>query len=462
MIVAGERFRRALVDAGDRPLVWDERGGWRSAGELLRAVDALARALADRDLRGSRVGLWMWNSSATLEAHLAIERIGATRVPVDPSAAPPEARAIFDAASVDAVVVDGAHVDVLTDAVVHDPDERQSASGVAEPVQVDPDSTLLLYSRMAVAGELLAVPMSHRNWLAHMDLNLELHRDGWYGPPLAEDDVFVTAQQVMHATGLVGTFPFLLAGLPQVILPSFDADTFIEVVERHRATSTFFVPGMVSRVANAVRADNGSLGLRRMLYGGAPFPLTDLRAAVAAVGPVLVQLYGRFEGGWPLSVLGIEEHSRIAEGDDELGTSCGRAVPGVELDVRPVGDVGELRVKGPTVVREYADPDGWCALGDVVTIDDQGYYYLHGRLDGMINTGSYHVYPDEVEQAITSVSGVQAVRVRGEDDPVWGQAVTAYVAGETPLGEDELRQLLRQRIAAYKIPKRIHFVDSLP
>jgi acyl-CoA synthetase (AMP-forming)/AMP-acid ligase II len=461
MIVAGQQSRQALIDAGDRPLVWDEDGGWRSASDLLRTAHALARALADRDLGGRRVGLWMWNSAATLEAHLAIEWIGATRVPVDPSAAAPEAQAVFDAASVDTVLVDGAHTDVLTDALVHDPEQRLAASGAVEPVQVDPDSTLLLYSRMAVAGELLAVPMSHRNWLAHMDLNLRLLREGWYGPPLGEDDLFVTAQQVMHATGIVGTFPFLHAGLPQVVLRSFDADAFIDAVERHDATSTFFVPGMVSRVADAVRADNRALGLRRMLYGGAPFPITDLKAAVSAIGPALVQLYGRFEGGWPLTVLGVDEHDRIADGEDKLGASCGRAVPGVELDIRHVGEAGELRVKGPTVVREYADPDGWCALGDVVTLDED-YYYLHGRLDGMINTGSYHVYPAEVEQAITAVSGVDAVRVRGEDDPVWGQAVTAYVAGQTPLGEDELRQSLRQHIAAYKIPKRIHFVDRLP
>ena len=156
--------------------------------------------------------------------------------------------------------------------------------------------------------------------------------------------------------------------------------------------------------------------------------------AIRRLGPVLVQLYGRFEGGWPLTVLGTDAHAAIADGDETLARSCGSPIPGIELEVRDIDGSprGELRVRGPSVVTDYADPDGWCALGDLVTTDADGRFYLHGRLDGMINTASYHVYPAEVETAIATLAGVQDVLVRGEPDPVRGEAVTAYLITDNP------------------------------
>lgn len=168
-------------------------------------------------------------------------------------------------------------------------------------------------------------------------------------------------------------------------------------------------------------------------------------------------------------MLGVDEHRRISDGDAAIARSCGRPIDAVELRLRPVAEQpagrGELCVRGDMVVAEYADPDGWCALGDVAWRDADGYLYLGGRLDGMINTGSYHVYPREVEEAIAAVPGVRGALVRGEPDPTWGAAVTAYVVADEPgipdQLEDEISAALRQRLARYKLPKRLHLVDSL-
>jgi acyl-CoA synthetase (AMP-forming)/AMP-acid ligase II len=103
-------------------------------------------------------------------------------------------------------------------------------------------------------------------------------------------------------------------------------------------------------------------------------------------------------------------------------------------------------------------------LGDLATIDEDRYLYLRGRLDGLINTGAYHVYPREIEEALTALPTVRAARVVGEPDPKWGQAVIAYVVEAQDGGHcdpDELREALRGRLAAYKLPKRIHFVDQI-
>jgi acyl-CoA synthetase (AMP-forming)/AMP-acid ligase II len=471
MIVAGRASREAMRQAGDRVLIIQPDGVRRTGHELEARVAGLARALDHHGLRGRRVGLRFWNSAAAIEAHLAVEWIGATRVPVDPGAPPAEAAAVFDAARVDGVVVDGAHLsDAPPGALLHDEDQPLAAGGRLEMTSVAPQATALLYPRMAAQGELMAVPISFANWAASIDVNVALYRSGAYGPGFDGDERFLTAQQLMHGTGPVGTFPFLHMGLPQIVLRRFDAVHVLEAAQRFRATATFFVPGMVTRLAQMVSELDLPVAppLRRIVYGGGPFGLDDLTRAVETVGPVLVQVYGRFEGGWPLAVLGPDDHVAIARGDARLARSCGRPIPHTELSIRSVAGrpegSGELYVRNAMVVDEFADPDGWCGLGDLGSLDDDGYLYLEGRLDGMINTGSYHVYPGEVEEAITAAPGVRGALVRGEPDPTWGQAVAAYVVPSPDAPDDVIgvvRAACEARLARYKVPKRFHLVPSL-
>jgi acyl-CoA synthetase (AMP-forming)/AMP-acid ligase II len=470
-MIAGRASREAIASAGERVLVIRPDGHRVTGSELLARTQALALALRGAGLARQRIGLWAQNSGAAIEAHLAAEWIGATRVPVDPGAPAAEAAAVFGAAGVAGVVTDAAHfAQAPAGALVHDDEAPLAAPGSLPDCEVDPDTTHLLYPRMASAGEFLAVPISYANWAACMAINAALYRSGHYGDRFGDDECYLTVQQIMHGTGMLGTFPFLHMGLPQVVLPRFDASAVLEAAIRYRATATFFVPGMVTRLADAVaEADlDGPGPLRRILYGGAPIAAGDLIRAIEVLGPILVQVYGRFEGGWPLAVLGSADHRELAEGRSRHAGSCGRPIPQTELRIRPVpggqAGWGELSVRNEMVVPGWADPDGWCGLGDLARVDDDGYLYLGGRLDGMINTGSYHVYPGEVEEAVAAMPGVQAVLVRGEADPVWGQAVTAYVVPAPDAHGDlgvQIREGLRARLAAYKIPKRIITVSAL-
>ena len=468
MAPAGEATAAALRRAGARPLLLDLEGEHRTGDEIAERVERVASALAQRRLAGRRIGLWYGNGFAAVEAFLAVERIGGTRVPVDPGAATAEAQAVFDAAGVDAVLASAALAPRLAgDPLVHDDDAPLADPRALEPVPEDPDATLHLYPRMASGGELFGVPIAYRNWEANLRVNEALFRSGRYGPGFDDDERFVTAQQLMHGTGPIGSFPFLRMGLPQIVLERFAADDVLEACERLGATATFFVPGMLTRLADASRGRRGAPRLRRVLYGGAPISVDEIRDAVDRLGPVLTQLYGRFEGGWPLATLDVDDHAAIASGDDELGRSCGRPIAEVEVRLRPVAGTpegGELQVRSDMVVADYADPDGWCALGDLAARDERGYISLRGRLDGMINTGSYHVYPDEVEEAIGAVDGVREVRVVGEPDPTWGQAVTAYVVAADDHDDDlgaRIDEQLPRRLAKYKIPKAVHVVPAL-
>jgi acyl-CoA synthetase (AMP-forming)/AMP-acid ligase II len=468
-MIAGQESRRAVAAVGDRVLLIRPDGHEATGREVEARTTGLALALSQHGLAGQRIGLWSWNSAAAIEAHLATEWIGATRVPVDPGAPPAEAAAVFKAADVSGMVVDAAHAaDAPAGALVHDDDGPLSASGTLEAREIPSGTTHLLYPRMAAEGRFLAVPMSYANWAACMSVNAELYQGGQYGEGFDGSERFLTVQQIMHGTGMLGTFPFIHMGLPQVILPRFDAAAVLEAAERHRATATFMVPGMVTRLANADAGARQAGGLRRIIYGGAPIAADDLIRAINILGPILVQVYGRFEGGWPLAILSTADHRELAAGQSPHADSCGRPIPQTGLRIRPTpgqsAPWGELCVRNGMVVADWADPDGWCGLGDLARIDDGGYLYLGPRLDGMINTGSYHVYPQEVHDAITALPYVRAALVRGEDDPVWGQAVTAYVvaAPDAPGELDQgIREALRQRLASYKIPKRVISVPAL-
>ncbi len=347
-LTAGIDVRRALTSSADRVLVhWGEQE-WTGV-ELDSAVERLAARLQSTSPPAGRVGLWYWNSVWALVAHLAVERAGLTRVPVDPGAPLDEARAIWEAADVDVVLADTPHAVGLGSAIIFD-ETADLPAGVASPVEVDDDLTHLLFPRTVSSGGLLAIPISYRGWAAHMATNTRLFRGGGYGPPVDDGDLLMTVQQMMHGTGLVATFPFLLMEMRQVILEKFDASTVAEAALEHRATSAFMVPGMVTRLAEWVE-QNEPLPLRRIVYGGAPITPEELRHALTHLGPVLTQIYGRLEGGWPLTVLGAEDHRGIAGGDVRLLDSCGQMIAEVELETRPLVGVtgqvgGELRVRG--------------------------------------------------------------------------------------------------------------------
>ncbi|MFJ1767821.1 class I adenylate-forming enzyme family protein [Amycolatopsis sp. NPDC088138] len=473
-IEAGREIRAALTRAGDTVLALSADGTVaRTGADLLRRAQYIARRLAERGLERATVGVCFRNSAAALEAFIATELVGATRLPVEPSAATAEARAIFEAGGAAAVLTDGHHDDVPEDTegwtktvlskatLVHHDASPDSGPQWTDRVTVHSGHPLVIYPRAVRDGELFGIPTSYANWRAIIDVNIGLYRNGHYGPTPAGDDCYLTVVQLMHATGMVGSFPFLHLGLPQVLLPRFRAEAMVDAIERHRVTTLFAVPGMLSRVADALGDGHR---LRRVLYGGAPVEPAEIARWHRSFGDTLFQLYGRYEAGWPLTVLTPQDHRRVIEGDEQVAGTCGRPIDAIELDIKtPAAGRrdGEVVTRGTMVSAGFADGDGWCGLGDTAVFTDEGYLKLTGRLDGMVNTGSFHVYPDEVESAILSHPAVSAARVTGEADARWGETVVAYVVSSDPSLSATLRDWLRDRLASYKIPTTVHVVERL-
>jgi acyl-CoA synthetase (AMP-forming)/AMP-acid ligase II len=469
-VQAGRAVRQALLRSGERRLLTDATGSSRTGSTLVRRVDRLAGMLLDRGLAHCRIGLWFWNSLAAIEAFLAVEWIGGTRVPVDPGAAPEEARAVFAAAQVDAVLCDLEHAGSQAGAIVYDDGTELTGPAVWPDLAVEGSHALLLYPRSVVEGQLLGVPLSYANWAATMEINIRLYREGGYGQPIAEDDCYLTAQQLMHGTSLLGTFPFLMMGLPQVVARRFEASELLPLMARERVTTTLLLPGMITRLTQAAERQQGlELPLRRILYGGGVLPVAELKQALRVLGSEMVQLYGRLEGGWPLSVLGAAEHRAIAAGEELLARSCGKPIPETGFRLRPLAGrepgEGELWVSNPMVSEAYADAEGWCSLGDIMWRDERGYLYYRGRLDRMINTG-YHVYPEEIEEALRQVPGISEARVVGEPTAAGSEKLVAFIVsapGADPAALTSFaRSSLESRLARYKVPREWRVVDRLP
>jgi acyl-CoA synthetase (AMP-forming)/AMP-acid ligase II len=482
---AGRAIRGALIRAGDRVLARNLDGSvQRSGSRLLYRAECLAGALARQGLAGGVVGLSFRNSAAALEAFIAAELIGATRLPVEPAAAPAEAAAIFAAGGAGAVITDRipgrpaaepgagpwASTELAPLTLAYDDDTPEPGARWAGSVTVAADRALALYPRAVIGGQLLGIPTSYANWDAIIELNIGLYASGGYGPPLGPGESYLTVVQLMHATGMVGAFPFLHLGRPQVLLPRFRPADVIEAVGAHQVTTLFAVPGMLTRIADALggRPAPQLASLTRVLYGGAPVTPGELERIQATFGGALCQLYGRYEAGWPLTVLTPADHARIRAGDREAAGSCGRPAPGVEIGLVPLagrdGRDGraEVRTRSAMVSPLFADADGWCDLGDTGVLTPGGYLRLTGRRDDMINTGAFHVYPREVEQAILALPGITAARVTGEPDPRWGQAVVAYLVTADRAYEQTLRARLAGRLAPYKIPAVTRVVSELP
>jgi len=263
----------------------------------------------------------------------------------------------------------------------------------------------------------------------------------------------------------------------KLIVPQFDARIVLAALERFEVTTALMTSTMLPRLTSLASSEGKPKHrLRRLMYGGTTLSLPELQAAMNLFGPVLIQIYGRLEAGWPITLLDQADHEAIARGETHLAKSCGRAVgPPVEFALRapappgdlPKGDLTQTEVctRSELTIDGFADSDGWCRTGDLAEVDEAGYVYLGGRPDGMINTG-YHIYPAEIEKVIRSVDGVADVLVRGEARPTYGHAIVAYIVADDSRSTDDLPNVvtgtLEAKLARHKRPHRLMLVKELP
>jgi acyl-CoA synthetase (AMP-forming)/AMP-acid ligase II len=295
------------------------------------------------------------------------------------------------------------------------------------------------------------------------------------------DDVMLHAASLAHGTA-IKVLPHYLKGATNVTLRRFEVDAFCAAVEAYGGTTTWMVPTMIAMLVEAARTGKYDLSsLHTIMYAGAPMPEALLDAAIDLFGSIFVQIYGLAEAPQPDLVLPKEDHvPDPATGRQRRPGVTGRQVIGstarvVDDDGRDVapGDVGEILIAGPHIMREYwNDPeataetlrDGWCYTGDLAKVDDDGYVYIVDRRKDMIISGGFNVYPKEIEDALYTHPAVRECAVIGRPDPFWGETVEAVVALHRDGGAtaEDLVTHCSERLAGYKKPRQVTFLDELP
>ncbi len=339
---------------------------------------------------------------------------------------------------------------------------------VTEPHErADDDTAVILYTS-GTTGRPKGAELTHSN------IHLNAHRSAEVIQQMTSDDVVMGCLPLFHVFGLVvGLNAATIAGASLALIPRFDPAAAIEVIEKERVTIMQGVPTMYAAILNHPSSDGmDASSLRTCASGGSAMPLEVMRSFEDKFGCVILEGYGLSETS-PVASFNLPDRER------KPGT-IGVAIPGcemrcVDLDGAevPVGEVGEIAIRGDNVMKGYwnqpeataeAIPDGWFRTGDLATMDDEGYFTIVDRKKDMILRGGMNVYPREVEEVVYTHPDVLEVAVVGMPDELYGEQVGAAVAlreGSTATPQDII-EFTKERIAAYKYPRKVWVVDALP
>jgi long-chain acyl-CoA synthetase len=297
-----------------------------------------------------------------------------------------------------------------------------------------------------------------------------------------QDSVSLTALPMFHIGGIGWAFLGLWNGATTILVSEFVPADVLDLLEHRAVTNAVFVPTMLqmlTSVPGAAARDYSAL--RSIAYGASPITTPVLKAAVETFRCSFYGIYGLTETTGGVMQLDPADHDPGGP-REHLLRSAGRPLPWVELRVvdpatgvdRRPREVGEVWLRAPNVTPGYFNrpeetaavltPDGWLRTGDGGYVDEEGYLFLTDRIKDMIVSGGENVYPVEVEEALAQHADVADVAVIGVPHERWGETVKALVVarpGTTP-SADDLIAFARERLAGYKLPRSIDFVDDLP
>ena len=452
---------------GETALFDGERAfSYRDFDRIARQGAAHLRSLGVKP--GDEIGLCLRDDADHILAFFSTARLGAAVVPIDWRAPPAERARIVRALGLKLVLVApglGAQIESRTtvvDAAWYAAAERADASGAFPG---DPDVPLMIGLTSGTTGAVKGMVVTHRQMHARTLPVDEILPPGHHR--------YLSASPLAFSAGRNYCFAHLVRGDTVILHPAlFTAEEYVEVANRTGATAGFVVPTVLRTLLELNPAPPPLLpGMRALLYGGAPAHPEEKRAALARVTPNLYEMYGTVATG-PISSLTPANMAAHAESDGRPARSWTLEVVDEADRPLPTGSIGRLRLRGPALAAglhggaaaatSEAFRDGWYYTGDLVSLDAEGFLYVKGRVSDMILRGGSNVYPDEVEAVLAQHTAVAAAGVVGRPSPKLGEEIVAFVVRRDPVEAGTLLAHCRTRLAAYKTPAEIRFVDELP
>jgi long-chain acyl-CoA synthetase len=456
-----------------------------NAAMTYRALDEasarVAALLHERGLKpGDRVGIMMPNVAEVPVVYYGVLRAGGVVVPMNPLLKVREvayylgdsgaglifawhgfadqARGGAEQADAEAIVVDEVSFPELLASVEPEYEVADAA---------DEDTAVILYTS-GTTGHPKGAELTHGN----LRSNTEVSRDDIVhaGP----DDVIFGGLPLFHVFGqTVALNVSVASGACLTLLPRFDAQHALRIIAGHHVTVFEGVPTMYVALLHAPeRADYDTSSMRMCISGGAALPVEVLRGFEEAFDVPVLEGYGLSETSPVASFNELDQVRKPGSIGTPIRDVQMRVVTSDDDDV-PEGEVGEIVIRGPNVMKGYwqrpeataeALRDGWFHTGDLARVDEDGYFYIVDRKKDMIIRGGYNVYPREIEEVLYEHPAVAEAAVIGLPHPSLGEEVAAAVAlkpGATVTAE-ELRDYVKGQVAAYKYPRHVWIVDALP
>ena len=469
--------------------------------ELQDRVNRLANALSDLGVgRGDRVAAMQVNCNQLVEAYFAATKLDAIFVPLNYRARGDELAQMLNSAEPAVFIVGGRYVDLvrsIRDQVIppnyiasleervggewlfyEDLLDSSSPEEMHFPEGDDEDTTILMFTA-GTTGVPKGVMLTHQSFTSYLLANVT--------PPDPDvEERNLLSVPLYHIAGMQAVMAAVYGGRTTIVMRQFEPLEWMELVQRERANRAMVVPTMLKQIMDHPQFhayDPSSLEV--ITYGAAPMPLEVIKRAIREFpGARFINAFGQTETASTITMLPPEDH--VLEGSQEEVerklkrlTSIGRPLEDVEVSIVdedgqpvPVGEGGEIVASGPRIMKGYwkqeeATEDiikgGWLYTGDLGYQDEDGYIYLSGRAKDFIKRGGEMISPEEVEQVLMSHPGVDDAAVIGVPDLDWGERVRAVAVrkGEA-VSEEELVEHCRQRLASFKRPESVVFVDELP
>jgi acyl-CoA synthetase (AMP-forming)/AMP-acid ligase II len=450
--------------------------------------------------KGTAVGVMALNSPAFVETYYACAKLGAVFVPLNYRAKQEELTYMINTAETQVVFVGQRYLDLLAtlrptlgtvrhlicyDAAPEGMQSYQALLDAHEPEEIfvevdDHDPTILMYTSGTTA-------MPKGVLLSYLDFTAYVMNTVEPASPEGEQKVTLVSVPFFHIAGATAMMSSIWGGRKLVILPQFEPEAWLKAVQDEKVTHAFVVPTMLKRIMEHPRFGAYDLSsLELIAYGAAPMPYEVVRRAVEVFHCGLMNAYGQTESTSTLTYLGPEDHDIKGLSGPELEQklhrlrSVGRPMDDVAVvimddagNILPPGAEGEICVAGARVMTGYykqedatadAIREGWLHTGDVGYLDEENYLFITGRKKDLIIRGGENISTGEIEAVLMDHEDIDDAAVIGVPDVEWGEVVKAIIVPRpgAALTPEDVIQYTKSRLASYKAPAYVAFVEELP